>query len=135
MFFMEWFRVGSTTIGLALFAACIYGFTYATKLWNKPIRIAIRVVSVPLGAIASLAVLLLIAGSGCVSHSTPIYSPSGKLAARIEDGCNRTGVALGLLDGRREKKALPFSRGNPRFGWATPSLTAPANHLSPRIVS
>jgi hypothetical protein len=85
MFFMEWFRVGSIAIGLGLLAACICGFTYARKLRNKPIRIAIRIVSVPLGAIASLAVLLLIAGSGCVSHSTPIYSPSGELAARIED--------------------------------------------------
>lgn len=85
MFFMEWFRFGAIAIGLALLAGCISGFAYSRKLRNKAMRIAIRVISVPIGAIASLAVLLFIAGSGCVSHSAPIYSPSGRLAARIDD--------------------------------------------------
>ncbi len=85
MLFMEWFRFGAIAIGLALLAASIFGFAYARKLRNKAMRIVIRVISVPIGAIASLVVLLLIAGSGCVSHSVPVYSPSGKLAARIED--------------------------------------------------
>jgi hypothetical protein len=84
MLFVDWGRVGFVVILLALLAASIYGSACAKKLRSKPMRIAIRVVSVPLGTIASLAALLLLAASGCESYSTPIYSPSGKLAARIE---------------------------------------------------
>jgi len=35
---------------------------------------------------------------------------------QVLSGCNRTGVALGLLDGRGEKKALPLL-GEPTVGW------------------
>ena len=76
---------GVIAIGLALVAASICGFAYARKLRNKPMQIAIRIVCFPLGAVASLAVLLFMAGWGCISHSPPIYSPSGIMAARIED--------------------------------------------------
>jgi len=84
MLFMDWDRLGFVVISLALLAACIYGSARAKKLQSKLMRIAIGVVSVPLGIVASLAAVLLVAASGCESYSTPIYSPSGKLAARIE---------------------------------------------------
>lgn len=108
MLFMDWSRVVSVAIVLALFVTCIYGFAYAKKLRSKAMRIAIRVLTVPLGAIASLAALLLLAGSGCVSHSTPIYSPSGKMAARIEDADEgatggETSVELYWAHGFREQ--------------------------------
>jgi hypothetical protein len=83
-FFDRWFVV-VVAIGLVLVAASVCGIAYTRKLKSRSARIAMWLVSIPVGAIASLAVLLLVAGSGSVSHSIPIYSPSGKMAARIED--------------------------------------------------
>lgn len=85
MFFVDWWFVVAIAVGLVLVAASICGIAYAKKLKSRPARIGIWLVSVPVGGIASLTMLLFVAGSGCVSHSIPIYSPSGKMAARIED--------------------------------------------------
>lgn len=85
MFFVDWWFVFAIAIGLVLVAASVCGLAYAKKLKSLTARIAIRLISIPVGAIASLALLLIVAGSGCVSHSIPIYSPSGKMAARVED--------------------------------------------------
>lgn len=109
MFFVDWWFVIVITIGLVLVAASIYGMTYAEKLKRRSARIAIWLASFPVGALASLVVLLLVAGRGCViSHSTPIYSPSGRIAARIEDADEgatggETSVELFWAHGFREQ--------------------------------
>jgi hypothetical protein len=85
MVFIDWYRVIVIAIGLVLIAACIWGLAYTCKLRNILILIAIRLVCVLLGATTSLILLLFIMASGCVSRSNAIFSPSGKMAVRIED--------------------------------------------------
>lgn len=108
MFFLDWWFVIAIAIGLVLVAASVCGIAYAKKLKSRSARIAMRLVSLPVGAIASLAVLLFVAASGCVSHSIPIYSPSAKMAVRIEDSDGgatggETSVELFWAHGFREQ--------------------------------
>lgn len=52
---------------------------------QSPRRIVLLLTCLPLFAIASLGVVLLAAGLGCISRSAPIYSPSRSMALRIVD--------------------------------------------------
>jgi hypothetical protein len=82
---VDWWFVAAMAIGATLIAACFVGLLYAPKLRTLPGRNAVGFVCVLVGGLASLVVLLFITGRNGVSHSVPIYSPSGKMAARIED--------------------------------------------------
>jgi hypothetical protein len=85
MLLIDWWFFVALTVGAIIVFTSIYGFRLTKKIANRPLRFAVRLICVPLGAITSLLMLLLTAASGSVSHSPPIYSPSGNLAARIEN--------------------------------------------------
>jgi hypothetical protein len=84
MFFLNWWRFGAVVVALLIAGFSIYGFAGAAKISGRWLRIGVRSLCLLLGAIGSLAGVLLLAASGCVSYSAPIYSPSGKLAVRVE---------------------------------------------------
>lgn len=85
MLLIDWWFFWALTIGAKVVATSIFCLRRASKISIPPLRFAIKLVCASVGAIASLLILFFIAGSGCVSHSIPIYSPSGRMAARIED--------------------------------------------------
>jgi hypothetical protein len=81
--FFEWRIVGFIICGLlAIAGAAALFWSVRRKRW--PVRIPVRLLSVPIGLAAALFLVLMWVGSGCVSYSTPIYSPDGEKAARIQ---------------------------------------------------
>jgi hypothetical protein len=108
MVFVEWRLVQIISGCLLLTGLSVWGLRYARKLSRVTSRIGLRLICIPIGALASLFVLLLVAGSGCTGHSSPIYSPSKKMAVRITDfdeGATggATSVDLYWANGFREK--------------------------------
>jgi hypothetical protein len=79
-----WFpeALGSAVI---LAALAIWGLKNEVKARMRFIRVGERVLCVLVAELATLAVILLLASSGCASHSAAIYSPSGNFAARVEN--------------------------------------------------
>ena len=74
-----------------MIAAGVFGFRKASKLPQRFARFGVRLVSVPLAGLGTLFALLLLSVTiltrmwGCEKDSAPIYSPSGDLAARVEN--------------------------------------------------
>jgi hypothetical protein len=84
MLFLNWWRYGAVVAALIITCFSIYGFALAAKISGCWLRIGVRLLCLPIGLIGSLAGVLLLAASGCSSYSAPIYSPSGKLAVRVQ---------------------------------------------------
>jgi hypothetical protein len=108
MLFVDWFFVMLLVAGVIIVAASIFGIRSAAKMRTRTRRVLMLVICVPIGAIASLSLLLMVAGSGCVTHSSAIYSPSGKVAARVENADEgatggSTAVELFWAHGFKEK--------------------------------
>lgn len=60
----------------------------------------LQLLSVPVGALGALFALLTWGASGCQSYSTPLYSPNGKMAARIrtaDEGALGGGTSVELF--------------------------------------
>jgi len=85
MLFVDWFFVMLVGAGVVIVVVSIFGIRSARRMPKGSRRIVMLVICAPIGAIASLAILLMAAGSGCVTHSSAIYSPSGTMAVRIEN--------------------------------------------------
>ena len=91
MMFFDWWIVGEIVLALLMIAAGVFGFRKARKLHQRFARFGLRLVSLPLAGVGTLFALLLISITifskmwGCEKDSAPIYSPSGDLAARVEN--------------------------------------------------
>jgi hypothetical protein len=85
MLIFNWWITGEWIVALTMVLLAIFGLRFAGKLRALALRVVVRIASVALGLVGSLLALLLFAVSGCESHSAPIYSPSGTMAARIEN--------------------------------------------------
>jgi hypothetical protein len=85
MFFVEWEFLQVVSCCFLLTGLSLWGLRYARNLSRLLFRVGLRFLCIPIGALASLLAVLLIAAAGCNSHSNPIYSPSKKLAVRITD--------------------------------------------------
>jgi hypothetical protein len=84
MIFFYWWLVGWLFLCLAMVAAGVYGLRRVPKIEGWFWRVVVGIASVGSALLGSLVLLILWAGSGCRSHAAPIYSPSGKMAVRIE---------------------------------------------------
>ena len=87
MLFVNWWLVGETTLAVLMIAAGAIGFRKVKKLPLSITRFGVRLVCVPIAATGILLGLLLLVTrlSGCESVSSPIYSPSRRVAARVYD--------------------------------------------------
>ena len=91
MVFINWWTVGEIILALLMIATGVFGFRKARRLHQPFARFGVRLVSVPLAGVGTLFALLLLSLTiltrmwGCEKDSAPIYSPSGDLAARVEN--------------------------------------------------
>lgn len=85
MLFFNWWIVAEFIVAVVFVFAGIGGLKYARRLSRSAPRLATRVASLVFVLLGSMLGLLLWAASGCQSHSTPIYSPSGTMAVRVEN--------------------------------------------------
>lgn len=114
MLFVNWWLVAETTLVLLVIAAGVVGFTKARNLRQRVLRIGVRTVCVPVAGVGTLfgLLLLLTTISGCESVSAPIYSPSGRTAARLyyfDAGATGGGTFVRLFRVRGLKQEKVFS--------------------------
>lgn len=85
MLFINWWLVGETTLALLMIAAGVIALNKANRFPRQIARFGIRMVCLPVAGLGTLLGLLFLLArfSGCESVSSPIYSPSGQIAARI----------------------------------------------------
>ncbi len=79
--FIEWRLVRRFCFGLLMVTVAVWFGLVKAK--PRPVRVAARILSVPVGALGALWALLTWGVSGCQTYSHPIFAPSGRLAARI----------------------------------------------------
>jgi len=85
MFFIEWWLVRRIVTEVLMFAGAVALFvSVRNKRW--PLRIPVRVFSLPLMLIGLLLLCLQWMAMGCISYSHPVYSPNHRMAARVRDG-------------------------------------------------
>jgi hypothetical protein len=82
MVFIEWWLVRRVVYGLALIALGAFAFWRVRRKGPWP-RLLTRSFSLGNALIGSLFVMVGIIPIGCLSYSPPIYSPNGRMAARI----------------------------------------------------
>jgi hypothetical protein len=82
MVFIEWWLVRRVAYGLALLALAAFAFWAVRRKGPWP-RLTMRTLSIGIAIVGSLITLAGILPIGCLSYSPPIYSPNGRLAARI----------------------------------------------------
>jgi hypothetical protein len=116
MLFINWWVVSEATLALLMFAGGVIGFRKARKLPQRVTRFGIRLGCVSVaGAGTFLGLLLLLTtASGCETISTPIYSPSGRMAVRIYDfdeGATGGATSVRVFWARGFRQANVFSAG------------------------
>lgn len=84
MLFIEWRFWGLVLISLLVVTASILGLRHAGLIERRITRWSLRLLCIPMCLLGTLFTVFLLAGLGCESHSAPVYSPSGKEAARVE---------------------------------------------------
>lgn len=86
MFPIEWWPCAVFSILLIFVASALIGFKFAGRVKLSLLRRSLRLICVLLGLLSSFVAVLFAAVQGCEthSHSSMIYSPSGKTAARID---------------------------------------------------
>jgi hypothetical protein len=82
MVFIEWWLVRRVCCGLALIAFGAFAFWLVRRKGPWP-RLLTRSFSLGIALIGSLVVTVGILPIGCLSYSPSIYSPNGRMAARI----------------------------------------------------
>jgi len=85
MLFFSWYVVAEWIVAVVLVLAGIFGLRYARRVSSLMLRYALVLACLGGVLLGSLFGFLLWAASGCQSNSTPIYSPSGAMAVRIEN--------------------------------------------------
>ncbi len=65
-------------------ALSVWMIRRATRLRGRFVRWIAVLLGMGIAGVSSLFGLLMVAGTGCESHSAPMYSPSRRVAARIE---------------------------------------------------
>jgi hypothetical protein len=84
MLFVEWWIVGWRCVGLLLVAVGTFSFWFV-RLKRWPVRLPVWFFSA-LAAVSGAMVLSVALGfPNPHNYSVPVYSPSGKMAARIDD--------------------------------------------------
>jgi len=82
MFFIEWWLVRRFCFGLLMVPVAALGF-WAIRKKALIVRLPVQLISVPVALLGVLFALLTWQASGCQSYSVAIYSPNGKVAARV----------------------------------------------------
>jgi hypothetical protein len=85
MIFFDWWFVAELLVVLGLVAAGVLGLSYSRKISGRLVRAGTGLAGTGFAIVGSLLGVLLLAFAGCRSHSIPIYSPSGKMAVRVEN--------------------------------------------------
>jgi hypothetical protein len=85
MLTFSWWIVGEWSAAVTMILVAVVGLRLARKLPGLAFRILARIASAVLGLVGSLLASLMLAFSGCRSHSEPIYSNSGTMAVRIDN--------------------------------------------------
>lgn len=85
MLFIDWRALGLFLLSLVVIAGSTVGVWHLRKR-HILLRIASVLLSLPLCGVAALLVLFAILSNllGCETHGKAVYSPNGKIAARIE---------------------------------------------------
>lgn len=84
MLFIEWWLVKRAFIGLLVVAIPAVGFWHVRKkTW--PIRVPVQLVCALVGLSGVLGWLFILALGSPDVYSTPVYSPNGAMAVRIDD--------------------------------------------------
>jgi hypothetical protein len=82
---IDWRFVAILTAELLVTGLAIYGLNRARKIRFLFARICAILPCTLIALLGSFASLVVLASLGCQNHSALIYSPSGKIAARISD--------------------------------------------------
>jgi hypothetical protein len=85
MVFIEWWLVRRVCCGLMLIALGAFAFWLVRRKGPWP-RLTIRTISIGIALVGVLVVLFWLSSIGYRTYSVPIYSPNGKIAARIRTG-------------------------------------------------
>ena len=114
MVFVNWWLVGETTLAVLLIAAGSVGFAKAKILPQRILTLGVRAVCVPVAGLGTILGLLLLLEtvSGCKTVSAPIYSPSGRTAARLyyfDVGATGGGTYVRLFWARGFRQQKVFS--------------------------
>lgn len=84
MLFVEWWLVGRICLGLLISAVPLLGL-WVVRRRRGPIGIAVRIISALVAFCALLGWLFVLVMPWPHIYSAPVYSPNGRLAARIDD--------------------------------------------------
>lgn len=82
MLFIEWWLIWRFIAGVLITLLAVFAF-WAVEKRRLALQLPIRILSIPVAASGSLFALLTWGVSGCLSYSTPIYSPNHRNVARI----------------------------------------------------
>jgi hypothetical protein len=82
MLFIEWWLVGRFAILIAvIIATCASWWLIRNR--RKSIRVAVIILSSPVAVLAALFLALQYSALGCLSYSSPLYSPDKRQAVRV----------------------------------------------------
>ena len=82
MLFIEWWLVQRFTLLIALLVASCTGW-WLVRNKRKSIRVAVVIMSSPIAVLAGLFLALQFLALGCLSYSSPVYSPDHSQAVRV----------------------------------------------------
>jgi hypothetical protein len=82
MFFIEWRFLGIIATALLVIAGAVFAFV-SVRHKRRLARWMVRIASVLVGTVALLLLLLLEVASSLESNSKLVYSPTGRVAARV----------------------------------------------------
>jgi len=82
MVFVEWWLVKRFTVLIALLIVSCAGW-WLVRNRRKSIRVAVIILSSPVAVLAGLFLALQLMALGCLSYSSPVYSPDRSQAVRV----------------------------------------------------
>jgi hypothetical protein len=99
MVFIEWWLVKRFTVLIALLIVSCAGWWFVRN-GRKSIRVAVIILSSPVAVLAGLFLALQFMALGCLSYSSPVYSPDRSQAVRVRtlgwmEVCRRKGSQMG----------------------------------------
>jgi hypothetical protein len=93
MLFIEWWLVKPFAVLIALsIASCAAWWVVRNR--HKSIRVAVMILSSPVAVLAGLFLALQLLALGCLSYSSPVYSPDRSQAVRVrtdDEGATENG--------------------------------------------
>ena len=82
MVFIEWWLIERFTVLIALLIVSCAGW-WLVRNRRKSIRVAVIILSSPVAVLVGLFLALQFMALGCLSYSSPVYSPDGSQAVRV----------------------------------------------------